>query len=321
VLQDLTKSDWSIKYRFMPSVKKKPKTKAAAPARHATLRLGAHLSLAGGMANALREAVRLKIGVLQVFVKNQRQWRAPPLKPDDLAEWQKLREKHGFDAVVAHATYLINLASPDEALHQKSRLAFAEELARCDALDIPCLVVHPGAAGEQTAGDAVRRVSAALNRVFQENPDLKAMPLLETTAGQGTTLGRNFKELGEIIRLLDEPTRVGVCIDTCHVFAAGYDIREPSDYERMIREARREVGLKRIRCWHLNDSKGECGEHLDRHAHIGHGAIGAAGFRNVLRDERFHGLPMILETPKGANEKGREWDRVNLSRLRRIANN
>jgi deoxyribonuclease-4 len=282
-------------------------------------RFGAHLSIAGGMSNAIREAFRLKLDALQVFVKNQRQWRAAPFEPDDLARWHELLAASKLTPVVAHATYLINLASPDEALYEKSCNAFAEELARCQTLAIPYLVVHPGAAGPQPVEQAVARVAAALNRIFRDRPSLKTTVLLETTAGQGTALGRSFTELGEIIDLLDEPERVGVCVDTCHVFAAGYDIRDPKAYRRMISEARRTVGLERIRCWHLNDCKGECGSRVDRHAHIGHGQIGTAGFRNVLADPRWRSLPMIVETPKGEDDKGRNWDRVNVQRLRTIA--
>ena len=271
------------------------------------------------MSNAIREALRLKFDTLQVFVKNQRQWRAAPLKPNDLGHWHELLAASNLTPVVAHATYLINLASPDETLYERSRNAFAEELARCQTLAIPYLVVHPGAAGPQPVEQAVARVAAALSRIFRDDPGLETTVLLETTAGQGTTLGRSFTELGEIIDLLDEPERVGVCVDTCHVFAAGYDIRKPEAYREMIAEARQAVGLERIRCWHLNDCKGACGSRVDRHAHIGQGKIGTAGFRNVLGDPHSRGLPMILETPKGENDKGRNWDGVNVQRLRTIA--
>ncbi|RMF73060.1 MAG: deoxyribonuclease IV [Planctomycetota bacterium] len=282
-------------------------------------RFGSHLSVAGGVFNALIEARRLRCDAVQVFVKNQRQWKAPPLQADVIQRWRDQRAVAKNPLLVAHATYLINLASGDAALHARSRAAFADELLRCDALDIPYLVVHPGAAGEQERDRAIANVANALNRIFREHADIRCMPLLETTAGQGTSLGRTFAELGAILRRLDEPHRVGVCVDTCHVFAAGYDIRDGKAYAAMISEARREVGLERIRCWHLNDSKGELGGRRDRHEHIGRGRIGTAGFRNVLADKRFVGLPMILETPKGENGRGREWDRVNLQRLRTIA--
>ena len=262
--------------------------------------------------------MELGCDTFQVFVKNQRQWQAPPLKSDDLQRWHQLLNNHNL-LPIAHATYLINLASGDDGLHEKSRTAFKDELLRCDRLAIPCLVVHPGARGEQDVEQALQRVAKALNLIFKQHPTIQAMPLLETTAGQGTSLGRGFEELGGIIQLLDQPERVGVCIDTCHVFAAGYDIRDPNIYADMIAEVERTVGLERVRCWHFNDCKGDCGSHLDRHAHIGHGKIGTAGFRNVLSDRCFRGVPMILETPKGVNAKGRDWDRVNLQRLRTIA--
>jgi len=289
---------------------------AAAPPRH---RFGAHLSIAGGVHHALEAAHALGCATVQVFVKNQRQWRAAPLAPDDVERWHRLHAQSGFGPVVAHATYLINLASSDRTLYARSRNAFAEELLRCQALNIPYLVVHPGAAGDSSTARALDRVAAALNRIFDTHPDLRTMPLLETTAGQGTALGRTFDELAAIITRVQEPHRVGVCVDTCHVFAAGYDIRPPDAYAATIAAAARSIGLDRIRCWHLNDCQGDCGAHRDRHAHIGRGQLGTAAFRNVLGDRRFLGLPMILETPKGLDARGRDFDRVNLRRLRTIA--
>lgn len=282
-------------------------------------RFGAHLSIAGGVANALREARRLRCDTVQVFVKNQRQWQAPPLKPQDVADWHALRDSGAIEPVVAHATYLINLASADPALRRKSRQALADELTRCDLLAIPYLVVHPGAAGEQPRTRALERVAASIDAIYGSRPALRAVLLLEITAGQGTSLGRTFEELAEIIARLAEPQRVGVCIDTCHAFAAGYDLTREAGYAAMIEAVRATVGLERIRCWHFNDSLHPLGSRRDRHAHIGHGHIGTAGFRNVLADPRFCGLPMILETPKGTDERGREWDKRNLERLRRIA--
>lgn len=271
------------------------------------------------MHHAIEEALRLRFQTVQVFVKNQRQWRATPFKTDDLDAWFRLRGTPGFGPPVAHATYLINLASPDPVLYARSRAAFAEELQRCQTLAIPWLVVHPGAALGAPLEAALGRVSAALNRIFDESPTLTTMPLLETTAGQGSTLGRTFEELGTIVRGVREPARVGVCIDTCHVFAAGYDLRDAGAFAAMLALADREVGLARIRCWHLNDSRGELGSRVDRHEHIGRGCIGAAGFRNVLADRRFAGVPMILETPKERDGRGREWDLVNVARLRALA--
>ena len=285
-------------------------------ARH---RFGAHLSIAGGLHHAIAAALELRFDTVQVFVKNQRQWRAAPLAGDDVEQWHTLRATAGFGPIVAHATYLINLAAADRTLYARSREAFAQELRRCQLLAIPYLVVHPGAAGMAPPEQAVVRVSRALNRIFERDPDLTTMPLLETTAGQGTGLGRSFEQLGAIIRGVEEPRRVGICIDTCHVFAAGYDIRRADGYDSMIDAAAQHVGLERVRCWHFNDSKGDCGSHLDRHEHIGQGKLGTAGFRNVLGDPRFAGVPMLLETPKGTDAAGRDFDQINVRRLRTIA--
>ncbi len=268
------------------------------------------------MHHAVQAALHLGCDTVQVFVKNQRQWRAAPLDAHDLERWHALCATPGFGPPVAHATYLINLASPNRKLHTRSRDALAQELLRCDRLAIPYLVVHPGSATGSAVDRAITRVAAALNDIFDRHPGLRTMLLLETTAGQGSALGRSFEQLGEIIQQVDEPDRVGVCIDTCHAFAAGYDIRSPEGYRSMIDRAARALGLQRIRCWHLNDSRGDCGSRVDRHAHIGQGKLGRAAFQNVLGDPRFGGLPMILETPKGTDARGRDLDRVNLQRLR-----
>ncbi|MFN0137385.1 MAG: deoxyribonuclease IV [Phycisphaerae bacterium] len=282
-------------------------------------RFGSHLSIAGAMSNAIAEARTLGFETVQVFVKNQRQWNATPFKPDDLKLWHATREEGGFGPIVAHATYLINLASADDELAAKSRDAFAEELLRCDELTIPYLVVHPGAAVGQEPAAAIARVGESLNHIFERHPQIRCMPLLETTAGQGSTLGRTFEELAGMIAATREAQRVGVCVDTCHVFAAGYDIRDAAQYEAMIQLAAKTVGIERIRCWHLNDSKGDLGSRIDRHEHIGLGKIGEAGFAHVVNDRRFLGKPMILETPKEENAKGVAWDTINLQRLRALA--
>lgn len=271
------------------------------------------------MHHAIEDALRLGFNTVQVFVKNQRQWRATPFDPADVERWHELCATPNFAPPIAHATYLINLGTPNPDLYEKSRAAFAEELERCQTLAIPGLVIHPGSAVGTTPEEAIGRIAGALNRIFDESPALTTMPLLETTAGQGASIGRTFEELGEILRQIREPQRVGICIDTCHVFAAGYDIRRADEYQRMIALAEKHVGLQRIRCWHLNDSKGDCGSRLDRHDHIGVGKIGPEGFRLVLADARFRDTPMILETPKETNENGEEWDTVNLATLRRLA--
>lgn len=296
----------------IPSAKKAP---IGEHARSAGRLLGSHLSVAGGMHFAIESAVRLGFGAVQVFVKNQRQWAAPPIRPEAVADWNAAREKAALGSVVAHATYLINLAAPRDDLYEKSVNAFAVELLRCDTYGIPYLVVHPGAALGQPLPEALRRVALALDLIFANCPGLRATPLLEMTAGQGSTLGRKFEELGGILSESKNADRIGVCIDTCHIFAAGYDIRTPRGYQEMIRAAEGAVGLSRVKCWHLNDSKGDLGSRIDRHEHIGQGKIGLTGFQNVMQDERFRGLPMILETPK--DDSG-DWDRDNLKRLEQL---
>lgn len=277
---------------------------------------GSHLSIAGGMHHAIEAALALQLNTVQVFVKNQRQWKATPFREDDLKQWHVLRATPGFCPPIAHATYLINLASGDDALRERSRQAFAEELERCDTLAIPYLVIHPGAAVDAPVEEAVERVAVSLNEIFAERPTLRTIPLLEATAGQGSTLGRTMEQLGAIIGRVRESQRVGVCIDTCHVFAAGYDIRDKAEYTKMLAAADQQFGVERIRCWHLNDSKGGLGSRVDRHEHIGRGQIGPAGFANVLRDKRFVQIPMILETPKETAPDGRDWDTVNIEVLR-----
>lgn len=291
-------------------------TPLPAPSTPSPRCFGSHLSIAGGLYNAVDSARRLGLQTVQVFVKNQRQWVAPALKPEDIDAWQARCASAPFGPTVAHATYLINLASGDEALRTRSRDAFADELLRCSSLGIPYLVVHPGAAAEQPVERAIANVSRSLDEIFDANPGITAMPLLETTAGQGTTLGRTVEELGRMIAGSRFGGRIGVCVDTCHVFAAGYDIRERARYDDLLGAADRAFGLGRIRCLHLNDSRGECGSHLDRHEHIGLGRIGDDGFAHVVNDPRLAAVPMILETPKDERDDGVDWDTVNVNRLR-----
>lgn len=271
------------------------------------------------MHNALLAAKEVGCDALQVFVKNQRQWQAKPIEDEQLAQWHDELQRHENLPIVAHATYLINLGTHDKTLSKKSSDALLDELRRCDQLSIPGLVLHPGAAGEQTPAAAIKRVAKALDSVHKQGAEVKCQVWLETTAGQGTTLGRTFGELGAILEQLKQPERIGICIDTCHVFAAGYDIRTAEGYAAMMTEAEASVGLERIRCWHLNDSVGALGSRKDRHAHIGEGELGKAGFRQLLSDDRMAGIPMILETPKGTDEAGLDWDKRNLRRLRLMA--
>lgn len=278
--------------------------------------LGAHMPIQGGIAKAFSRGERVGCETMQIFSKNQRQWQAPPYEPETIAAYHAEQQRSGIRPVVVHDSYLINLASPDEVLWEKSLAAFADELERCAILKIPYLVMHPGAhmGGGETAG--LHRIAEAFHRLFSSGVGSEVMVLLETTAGQGTALGYRFDHLA---RLLDDLVpyshRLGVCVDTCHIFAAGYDIRTPETYAATFDEFDRIIGLDQIKVIHLNDSQKGLGSRVDRHEHIGQGVLGIEPFRLLMNDARFSSLPMILETPKGEDL---EEDRRNLARLRSL---
>jgi deoxyribonuclease-4 len=277
------------------------------------LELGAHMSIAGGHERAIERASEFDMTACQIFTKNANQWNAKPIDPAAAERFRARWGESGVRDLVAHDSYLINLASPDDALREKSRLAFRDELDRCELLGVPSLVTHPGGHMGDGVEAGIARVADAINRIHAERPAGTTTTLLETTAGQGTALGRTFEELAEIIALVDDGTRVAVCFDTCHAFAAGYDLRDASAYAATMDAFAATVGLDRIRAFHLNDSKKGLGSRVDRHAAIGEGELGLDAFSFLLNDPRFAGLPGILETPKG--DDGEE-DRRNLSTLR-----
>jgi deoxyribonuclease-4 len=275
--------------------------------------LGAHMSIAGGHVLAIDRATAFGMTACQIFTKNANQWAAKPIAPEAAAAFREGVVESDVEIVVAHDSYLINLASPDDTLWERSRAAFGDELQRCAQLGVPWLVTHPGAHMETGVEAGVQRVAIALNRLFDELPDLDVTVLLETTAGQGTTLGRTFEELAGILALVEDQTRVGICFDTCHVFAAGYDIRDATAYAATMQTFDEVIGLDRLRVFHLNDSRKGLGAHVDRHANIGEGELGNEAFRHLMNDERFFGRPGILETPKGDDG---EDDRRNMAALR-----
>jgi len=277
------------------------------------LELGAHMSIAGGHEQALLKAAALEMTACQIFTKNASQWNAKPLTAEGIERFREQRAATGIEHLVAHDSYLINLASPDEALGEKSRLAFLDELDRCEALGVPFLVTHPGGHMGTGVEAGSGRVAEAVNRILGERPDGTTTILLETTAGQGTHLGRTFEELAAIIGLVEDQGRVGVCFDTCHVFAAGYDLRDEDGYGSTMRAFSEIVGFPRLRAFHLNDSKKGLGSRVDRHAPIGEGELGTAAFGFILNDARFDGLPGLMETPKGDDDAE---DRRNLAKLR-----
>lgn len=278
---------------------------------------GAHLSIAGGLHNALLAAEKLGLATVQVFTKNQKQWSCKPLEGCDVDEWKSHCVRLKFRRTVSHDSYLINLAATDPTFWAKSVELFMEELRRCAALGIPYLVTHPGAhmgAGEEAG---LTKIVAALDVIHDAVPAAGVTTCLEVTAGQGTSLGYRLEHLAEIMDRVKQPKRLAVCLDTAHLFAAGYDFRGRK-YSRFRKELDKVIGLSRVKVWHLNDSKKGLGSRVDRHDHIGRGLIGLDGFRPIVRDEAFVNVPKILETPKEKDEQGRDWDAVNLEALRSL---
>ena len=235
-----------------------------------------------------------------------------------MAAFKTAAKQTGLTPVVAHAGYLLNLASPDPALREKSKRALLDELKRCDVLGIDYLVFHPGSGMGSSEKVATGRVVRALDAVHRVTPGCHTQILLETTAGAGTSIGHRFEQLGTVIDRVEQSTRVGVCLDTCHLFVAGYDFREEGGYQAMMAELESAISMARIKCIHVNDSKGDVGSHLDRHEHIGKGKIGKDGIAHFVNDRRFAGVPMILETPKGKDGRGADFDKLNLRRLRTL---
>lgn len=260
---------------------------------------GAHISVAGGLHQAFARGEAAGCETLQIFTKSERQWQAKPLTDDIIEQFRAEATRSQITPLLTHGSYLINLAAPSDELWERSIAALAEELERCRQLQIPYLVLHPGAHTGSGTDAGLRRVSVALNRLFAAGCGGDVTLLLETTAGQGTTLGGSFEELTSLLEQVEHPERIAVCIDTCHIFAAGYDFTTPEGYAATFDRLIELLGRERIKAFHLNDSKGAAGSHLDRHEGIGDGQIGLAGFRQLVNDLRFAGLPMILETPKG----------------------
>ena len=283
----------------------------------ATLKLGAHMSTAGGYYRALERGSEIGCTAVQLFTKNANQWAGKPISPEEVALFSESLAKGGYAPgdLIAHDSYLINLATPDDVLWNKSLTAFGIELDRCAMLGVPALVTHAGAhmgSGEEAG---LARIAAGLERVLAERPGQNVTVLLETTAGQGTALGYAFEHLRDVIAEVSSENRprVAVCWDTCHLFAAGIDFTDEYKYERMVESFDRIVGLERLRAIHMNDSVKGLGSRVDRHAHIGKGMLGIEPFRYIMNDPRLAALPKVLETPKEADMAE---DKMNLATLR-----
>jgi len=287
-------------------------------------RLGAHMSIAGGLPRAVDRAKASRCDALQIFTKSAGQWRARELPPDEIALFRKRVEETGIHPVVAHNSYLINVAAAAPALRAQSIVALGDELDRAESLGLDGLVMHPGSYTSGTEAGGVRLIGDAIRRLLAKRPASKTMILLEHTAGQGTNLGHRFEHLAAILECVDGSPKVGVCLDTCHLLTAGYDLCTSEGYAQTFEEFDRIVGIDRIKVFHLNDSKKPCGSRVDRHEHIGRGCLGLEPFRRLLNDPRFSGLPMLLETPKLESKASKRrsdvdpWDARNLRTLRSL---
>ncbi|MFQ5701871.1 MAG: deoxyribonuclease IV [Acidobacteriota bacterium] len=280
------------------------------------MKLGAHMSIRGGVHHAVERGAEVGCDAIQIFTKSSNQWHAKPLSDDEIDLFKRLQVETGISPVVAHSAYLINLATPDRKLYARSTAALGEELDRCEKLGIPFLVLHPGAHTGSGEEAGIARIARALDRLFDRRRHYRAHLLLETTAGQGSCIGHRFEHLRDIIQRMALDDHVGVCFDTCHVFAAGYDLRTTKGYHEVMDQFDQCVGLSRLGAFHLNDCKKPLGSRADRHEQIGKGFIGLEAFRCLMNDPRFTQIPMLLETPKGPDCAE---DRVNLRLLRSLA--
>ena len=287
-------------------------------------RLGAHMSIAGGLPRAVDRAKASRCEALQIFTKSAGQWRARELPAEEIALFRRRVEETGIRPVFAHNSYLINVAAAAPALRAQSIAALGQELDRAESLGLDGLVMHPGSYTSGTEATGLRRIGDAIGGLLAKRSNGKTMVLLEHTAGQGTNLGHRFEQLAAILDRLDGSPRVGVCLDTCHLLTAGYDLCTDDGYAATFEEFDRLVGLGRIKVFHLNDSKKPCGSRVDRHEHIGKGCLGLEPFRRLLNDPRFAGLPMLLETPKLESKESKRrsdvdpWDARNLRTLRKL---
>ncbi|MBI2930257.1 MAG: deoxyribonuclease IV [Planctomycetes bacterium] len=276
-----------------------------------TLHLGAHLSIAGGLHLACARGQELGCEVIQIFTRNQQQWRTKPLSDDEVMTFKQACRRHRIRLAFAHDSYLVNLCAPDGDIRERSLSAFVEEMERCERLGLAFLVTHPGSPGVTGEREGIRAMIASLDEALKRTGGLRTRVLLETSAGQGACVGHRFEQMREMIEGVREPERLGVCFDTCHVFAAGYDLRTRAAYDATLDEFDRLIGVKRIEAFHVNDSKRELGSRVDRHEHIGKGHLGIEAFRCLMRDRRFARIPKVIETPKED-----DMDARNLSLLR-----
>lgn len=279
--------------------------------------LGAHVSISGGVQQAPLRGKEIGVNTIQLFAKNNNQWLAKkPLSDEEVEDFQHNKKECGIAIAFSHAGYLINLASPDPKNHRLSLQSFLQELERAEALGLDFVVLHPGAHVGSGTQKGIERIAQSINETFKRLPEAKLILLLETTAGQGTCIGHRFEELAVILGLVEVKKRIGICLDTAHVFAAGHDLSIKEGYQAMWKNFDETIGLSKLKAIHLNDSKQNLGSRVDRHEHIGLGKIGETGFKLLMQDKRFEKIPMVLETPKMDNPV--KYDRMNLKKLRQF---
>ncbi|NMC00223.1 MAG: deoxyribonuclease IV [Thermoanaerobaculaceae bacterium] len=262
-------------------------------------KIGAHISASGGVENAPINASLIGAKTFAFFTKNQRQWKSPPLKEDNIKFFKKNCEQFGYEPeyILPHDTYLINMGSPDPEIRKKSEEAFLDELKRCELLGLKMLNFHPGShRGEMSDEDCLNSIANSVNRCLMKTD--KVVAVIENTAGQGGSVGRNFEQIKYLIDQIKDKSRIGVCLDTCHLFASGYDLRTKDSYEYTINQFEKIIGLNFLKGWHLNDSKSEFKSNVDRHESLGKGNLGINPFKFIVKDKRFENIPLILETPE-----------------------
>lgn len=275
--------------------------------------IGAHVSIAGGFDKSIESGERIQANCIQIFTKSNRQWRAKPIDKEAAELFKDKLKKSNIQAVVAHASYLINLGSKNPETVQKSKEALTVELDRCDQLGIPFLVLHPGTQGCSSEQETLQKIAQHINESISQTQSCTL--LIETMAGQGTTVGSTFEQIAEIIKHVKQKNRIGVCLDTCHIFAAGYKFENKEEYEKLWSDFDEIIGMQYLKTIHMNDSKKECGSRVDRHEHIGQGKIGEKVFGFIMKDKRLESVPKILETPK---DNGDEDDVRNITLLRNL---
>lgn len=282
-------------------------------------RLGAHMSMAGGFDKAIERGLRAGCQTIQIFTKSNNQWAAPPISKEQVALFSQAVEESQVSPVFSHCAYLINVGSPKKEVFEKSKQALVVEVERATTLGLSFVILHPGAHLESGEAACIKQIATAVASVLKQTKGSSVKILYEISAGQGTTVGHRFDQLAELLERTGMPERTGICLDTCHLFAAGYDLRTKAAYEKTFKEFDRVVGLKKVQVVHLNDSKKELGCRVDRHEHIGKGQIGLEGFRCLMNDPRLRHLPMVLETPK--DEETLAEDIMNLKLLRSLVKN